>query len=100
MSTGKFPRVANDSFITLLDIYYSETRRRVKLPFDTEYEKWDKMLKEYLLGMKKILADGVIPQKARGVKCSGCSLYDVCFPKTVHYNVRDEIMSGIKGEMS
>ena len=58
------------------------------------------MLKEYLSGMKKILADGVIPQKARGVKCSGCSLYDVCFPKTVHYNVRDEIMSGIKGEMS
>ena len=25
-------------------IYYFETRRRVKLPFDTEYEKWDKML--------------------------------------------------------
>lgn len=81
-------------------LYYSETRKRVRLPFDTEFDKWDSMLKEYLAGMRKIISDGVIPPRAAGVRCSGCSLKDVCFPKVRRYDVHDEILKEIEGEIT
>lgn len=77
-------------------IYYSDTRKRVKLPFDTEYEKYDLMLKELLSGMRIILDERIIPDRQKGQKCSGCSMSDICFAKEKKYNVRDIVMS-LKG---
>ena len=74
-------------------IYYTDTRKRVKLPFDTEYDRYDAEIKELLAGMRKLLAEEIIPERKRGQKCSGCSIADLCFPKTPEYNVRDMIMS-------
>lgn len=74
-------------------IYYSDTRKRVKLPFDEEYEKYDIMLKKTLSGMREVLDAKIIPEKQKGQKCSGCSMADICFPKTKKYNVKDIIMS-------
>ena len=74
-------------------IYYSDTRKRVKLPFDTEYDKYDTMLKKLLSEMRIILDTKVIPLRKRGQKCSGCSISDICFWKEKKYCVRDIIMS-------
>lgn len=74
-------------------IYYDDIRRRVKLPFDVEYDKYDTTLKRLLGEMRSVLAQNNIPPRQKGQKCSGCSLADYCFPKEKKYIVRDIIMS-------
>lgn len=74
-------------------IYYSDIRKRVKLPFDTDYEKYDKMLRKLLAEMREILTEKRIPSRQKGQKCSGCSMADICFPKEKKYCVRDIVMS-------
>lgn len=74
-------------------LYYSDTRKRVKLPFDAEYDKYDRMLKSLLFQMREILDEKRIPARQKGQKCSGCSISDVCFPKEKKYSVRDIVMS-------
>ncbi len=74
-------------------IYYSDTRKRVKLPFDAEYEKYDATLKKLLSEMRTVIQLRNIPSRRRGQKCSGCSIADICFSKEKHYSVRDIIMS-------
>lgn len=74
-------------------IYYSDIRRRIKLPFDTKREKYNIMLTSHIEDMRKILDTAIIPAKNKGQKCSGCSIKDVCFPKSGGYNVKTIIMS-------
>lgn len=74
-------------------LYYSETNKRVELPFRDEYQKYDSTLKRLLFEMRSILDSGDIPQRKKGQKCSGCSIRDVCFPKDKSYSVRDDILS-------
>lgn len=73
-------------------IYYSETRKRVLLPFETEYEQYDETIKKYLSEMQDIIKSVSISVRAKGQKCSGCSLSDICFPKITKYDVKKEIM--------
>ena len=80
-------------------IYYSDTRKRVKLPFDTEYEKYDAKIKQLLGEIRTLISQEKIPERKRGQKCSGCSIADICFPKTAAYSVRDMIMSMKGGGM-
>jgi CRISPR-associated protein Cas4 len=78
-------------------IYYSDKRKRVSLPFDTEFDRYDQMLKKLLCEMRNVLdAKNILPRK-KGQKCSGCSMTDICFPKTKKYCVKNIIMSQ-KGE--
>lgn len=74
-------------------LYYSETRRRVKLPFDDKlvFDQYDSLIKQYLDAMRKILESGTIPPRRKSQKCSGCSLADYCFPKSARYYVRQKI---------
>lgn len=74
-------------------IYYSEMKRRIRMPFDTEFEHYDSMLKSYLQNMRLILENASIPDKKQKTKCDGCSMGDMCFPKSSKYNVRDTVMS-------
>ena len=78
-------------------LYYNDKRRRVKLPFDTDYDKYDKLLKEQLAGMRKISCDHTIPARRKGQKCSGCSIEEVCFYKSPAYSVKDIVLSN-KGD--
>jgi len=81
-------------------LYYSEKRRRVKLPFDDKaiYEKYYQMLREFVSAMRVILEREEIPPRLKSQKCSGCSLSDFCFPKSSKYNVHQRIimMGGIE----
>lgn len=72
-------------------IYYSDKRKRIRLPFDIEFEKYDKTLKALLSEMRGYISENSIPERVKGQKCSGCSLKDICFPKSVEYSVRKEI---------
>lgn len=74
-------------------LYYSDTRKRVRLPFDTDFEKYDVKLKALLNEMHTILERHEIPPRKKGQKCSGCSISDLCFPKDKKYCVRDIVMS-------
>ncbi len=74
-------------------IYYSDIRKRVKLPFDTEFEKYDEIIKNLLSEMRALLKEKKIPSRRKGQKCSGCSLADICMPKESKYSVRDIAMS-------
>ncbi|MCD8095589.1 MAG: CRISPR-associated protein Cas4 [Ruminococcus sp.] len=79
-------------------LYYSETKKRIELPFKERYDEFNETLLGYLGEMRKILLSGVIPQRRKGQKCSGCSLKDYCFPKSYDISVRKEIMN-MKGEV-
>lgn len=72
-------------------IYYSDKRRRVKLPFGEEYGKYDEMLRALLSEMRRYAGENTIPVRDKGQKCSGCSIKDICFPKSASYSVREEI---------
>lgn len=73
-------------------IYYCDTRKRVRLSFDVEYQEYYDMIMKLLGEMKECLAKGVIPEKKQGQKCSGCSVKDLCMPKKHKYNVKKEVM--------
>ncbi len=74
-------------------IYYSDIRKRVRLPFDSEYEKYDAILKNILREIRNIREEKIIPPREKGQKCSGCSMADICFPKVRKYSVKEIVMS-------
>ncbi|MCM1578484.1 MAG: CRISPR-associated protein Cas4 [Ruminococcus sp.] len=81
-------------------LYYGDTRRRIELPFDSEYDTYDTMLKRYIKEMNGILESHAVPPRRKGQKCSGCSVADLCFPKSVKYSVKDIVMSMKEGGIS
>jgi len=82
-------------------VYYSDTKKRVRLPFDSMFEHYDKILKDLLREMRGIREKNEIPARKKGQKCSGCSMKDVCFYKDNAYSVKGEIFQKIyeEGEM-
>ena len=79
-------------------IYYCETKKRVRLPFDTKFEKYDGILTDLLAQMRLVLAKSEIPPRRKGQRCGGCSVAELCFPKDKPYSVREAVMS-MKGEL-
>lgn len=73
-------------------LYYADTKKRVKLAFDENFEAYDKMLRSTLAEMRNALEQGKIPEIRKGQKCSGCSLKEICMPaQRVSSNIREEI---------
>lgn len=62
-------------------VYYADVRRRIKLPFEDEFEKYDNNLKETIKEMRAYFESGTIPPIKKKQKCSGCSLKDLCMPR-------------------
>lgn len=74
-------------------LYYSDIRKRVRLPFDTDFDHYDKLIKELLAQMRELTKDGNIPKRKKGQKCSGCSIKDLCLPKECKYSVKEAVMA-------
>ena len=72
-------------------IYYADTRKRVKMPFDEEYDRYKALLDDLVGKMQNVMESGVIPPKIKGQKCSGCSIKDLCMPKTKKYSIKQLI---------
>lgn len=77
-------------------IYYADIRKRIKLPFDERFDEYDITIKKLLAEMRDILKRQQIPQRPRGQKCSGCSIADLCFPRTPKYSIK-ELVDEMKG---
>ena len=67
-------------------IYYSDVKKRIKLPLHEGYSEYDRELKELLAKMRDYRQRGVIPPIVKGQKCSGCSMKDICMPKLKNSN--------------
>ena len=80
-------------------IYYCDVKKRVKLPFDSEFSAYDSKIRQMLCEMRELIRTGEIPQRKTGQKCSGCSMADICFPKNSTYRVKDTIMSMKEGSV-
>lgn len=62
-------------------LYYADKKKRVKLPLNEEFSRFDGMLRSYLKQMRENFEAGRIPPVVTGQKCSGCSMEDICMPK-------------------
>ena len=78
-------------------LYYADTRKRVRLPFDTEYDAYNRLLRGLLAEMRTLLASRRIPPRKKGQHCSGCSVSDLCFPKAQTGTVREKIRAATEG---
>jgi len=76
-------------------IYYSNTRKRVKLPFDTDYDRYYSTINNLLSEMRNILDTNTIPSKKSNQRCNGCSIEDICMPKHSNTNVKNYILSNL-----
>ena len=72
-------------------IYYADTKKRVKMPFDEEYDRYKALLDDLVGKMQNVMESGVIPPKIKGQKCSGCSIKDLCMPKMKKYSIKQLI---------
>lgn len=76
-------------------IYYSETRKRIRMPFDSMYGHYDNAVRELLDDMRTVRAKHEIPARRKGQKCTGCSMKDMCFYKDSPYSVKDDIFQSL-----
>ena len=74
-------------------LYYADIRKRVRLPFDTEFKRYDELLRRLLREMRDILASHEIPSRKKGQRCSGCSIAEMCFPKVKSGTDREKILA-------
>lgn len=61
-------------------LYYSDVKKRVKLPVKENFEVYDRQLIKILKEMRINLEQGMIPPIQKGQKCNGCSMKDLCMP--------------------
>lgn len=61
-------------------LYYADKKRRVELPFATEYASFDARLRQTLAAIRAYRDSETIPQREQTQQCSGCSLKDLCLP--------------------
>lgn len=76
-------------------IYYADVRKRVKLPFESNEDKYLLQIKEYIKSMTDISQSNIIPKRAKGQKCSGCSMKDLCLPNVKNINMYELIKESV-----
>ncbi|MBO6134764.1 MAG: CRISPR-associated protein Cas4 [Lachnospiraceae bacterium] len=74
-------------------IYYKSENKRITLPLVDNFEYYNEQLKIILIEMRQYIVKGEIPRIINMDKCGGCSMKDLCMPKTYnkHYNVFNEL---------
>ncbi|MBZ4644871.1 MAG: CRISPR-associated exonuclease Cas4 [Petroclostridium sp.] len=65
------------------DLFYGQTRHRVKVAFDDGLRK---RVKELAQEMHYLFSEGITPSAAAGKNCSLCSLVEICVPKLTRKN--------------
>lgn len=61
------------------------------MPFDEEYDRYKALIDDLVGKMQNVMESGVIPPKIKGQKCNGCSIKDLCMPKTKKYSIKQLI---------
>lgn len=75
------------------ELYYSDVRERVRLPFDDEQVNghYLTLITDTVSKIRKQLEAGSIPPIRKDQYCSGCSMKDLCMPKSRRIILKDEI---------
>lgn len=61
-------------------LYYANEKKRVQLPFDSQFDYYMEKLQNTLAEMRTYLENNEIPPIRPKQKCSGCSFKDLCMP--------------------
>ncbi len=59
-------------------LFYGQTRHRVEVPFD---KKLRSRVADLSMKMHEAYTEGITPPAGKGVKCSLCSMEDICMPQ-------------------
>jgi len=62
-------------------IYYSNVKKRVTIPFSSQYYTFESALMETLKSIRHYKNIGEIPLRQKNQKCNGCSFRDMCLPE-------------------
>lgn len=77
-------------------IYYADTKKRIRLPLKENFSYYDRELKSIINKINTLLKLGKIPPVEKNQNCNGCSMKELCIPKTNKIkSVRDEIMKSV-----
>ncbi len=63
-------------------IYYAQQKKRVAIPFDEQLDYYESMLLDTLASIRRCINEATIPPISDSQHCGGCSLIDVCMPKS------------------
>ena len=85
---------------SVAELYYSDVRKRVRLPFDDEqvFRHYLSVAKDILSEIREHTRTGSIPPIRKNQHCSGCSMKDLCIPKSRRIDVKDEIRKMMERE--
>lgn len=77
-------------------IYYSDEKKRIKVPLNENFSELDSKLRLILQEMRYYILRGEIPKRVKGQYCGGCSMKDICMPirkksKRMHTNTQEMI---------
>lgn len=79
-------------------LYYGNVRKRIKLPFQEQYQEYDEKLKQTLQEMRAWMKQEKIPPILPKQKCKGCSMKDLCMPqKKKKRNFQQEVTDMLGG---
>ena len=80
-------------------LYYADVKQRIPVDFTDSYREFDNELKDLLCEMRTNLREGIIPPIRKGQQCSGCSMKDLCMPKTSpSWNIKKELKKILEAE--
>lgn len=79
--------------------YYDNTKKRIKIDFTNEEEKYWNIFTETREQIIEYKLDGTIPIIAPNQNCNGCSLKDICFPKIKIININNRIKNSLRKEI-
>lgn len=84
-------------------LYYADVKKRITLPLKENFNEYDEILIHTLTKMRELLVSGEIPPIKKSQRCNGCSMKDICIPKSVSVknkkNVKENIYEVLKEEL-
>lgn len=80
-------------------IYYGDSQRRIDLPLNENFEKYDSELRKVLSEMRTFFKTGIIPPIKDNQYCGGCSMFDICMPNIKrNHSIKNEIIKSIRND--
>lgn len=77
-------------------LYYADVKKRVTLPLRENFTRYSDEIILILEEMRDRLRAGKIPEIRSGQKCSGCSMKEVCMPKTGKQTAFSQLLNEIR----
>lgn len=63
--------------------YYADVKKRIEVDFSASYDEYYSELLQIIENIQHYEERGIIPEIEKGQYCGGCSMKDICLPKTL-----------------